>query len=253
MIQFENKTFLVTGGASGIVFLTAKCFAQEGASVAIVDFDQKGLDKALSELKQVTDRVIGFPVDVRDYAMVEKAAQKTVSEFGSIDILVACAGGAETRIIQGGAFYELPIEVVDWGIDVNLKGALYFDHVAMKQMVKQKSGVIINLGSMTGVDGAYDALAYSASKSALMNGVVKSLALAGAEFGIRACCVAPGPVLTRPSIAEAKSLLGGPIQTQEIVDMILYLASDKAASMTGSTVLLDRGTTIMHSARANRT
>ena len=86
-----------------------------------------------------------------------------------------------------------------------------------------------------------------------MNGVVKSLALAGAEFGIRACCVAPGPVLTRPAIAEAKSLLGGPIQTQEIVDMILYLASDKAASMTGSTVLLDRGTTIMHSACANRT
>ncbi len=252
-MQFSGKTVLITGGASGIGFLSGLSFAKEGANVALVDFDATNLENAISQIKEVSDHVIGCLGDVRDYAFAEKAAAETVSAFGTIDILVACAGGCENRILQcGGPFYDLPIEVVDWGIDVNLKGAIYFDHVAMKQMVKQKSGVLINLGSMTGIEGGYDGLAYAASKSALMNGVVKSLALAGGEHGVRACCVAPGPVMTRPSMAGAKTLHGGPIDTQRIVDLIMYLSSDKASPITGTTILADAGRTIMHNSPSNR-
>ncbi len=108
-------------------------------------------------------------------------------------------------------------------------------------MSKQKSGVIINFGSVTGVDGSASNVAYAASKSALMSGVVKSLALEGAPYGVRACCIAPGPVMTRAAMRNMPTLLGYPAETQEIVDMVMYLCSDKARSITGTTIHIDGG------------
>ena len=112
-------------------------------------------------------------------------------------------------------------------------------------MEKQNSGVIIVIGSVTGREGSASNIAYSASKSALMNGVVKSLALAGSKFGVRACCVAPGPVLTRPGMANMKTLCGRAAETQEVVDLIMYLVSDKAAFINGSTIHIDGGRGVM--------
>ena len=133
----------------------------------------------------------------------------------------------------------------DFGIDVNLKGAIYFDHAVMQQMAKQNSGVIIHLGSITGEEGCSVNIAYAASKSALMNGVTKSIALAGAKYNIRTVCVAPGPVLTRPGMANMKTLLGRAAEPQEIVDMIMYAASDKCAFLNGTTILMDGGRNVM--------
>ena len=94
----------------------------------------------------------------------------------------------------------------------------------MNHMKKQDGGVVILLGSITGEEGSDSSVAYSAAKSALMNGVVKSLAMCGAKYGIRVCTVAPGPVLTRPGMAAMKTIMGRAADPQEIVDMILYLA-----------------------------
>lgn len=82
---------------------------------------------------------------------------------------------------------------------------------------------------------------YSTAKSGVMNGLTKSLALYGASHGVRVCCVSPGPVLTREAMAKRKTPLGRAAQPQEIVDMIVYLCSDKAAFMTGSNYMLDGG------------
>ena len=245
-MQFEGKSVLITGGASGIGLLSGKCFAKEGAKVALSDLNKDGLDAAVSEIKEFTDNVIGIVTDVTNYSDVKHACDETVEKFGSIDILIACAGGAETRL-KGiyDIFYNLPIEVIDFGIDLNLKGAIYFDHAVMKQMEKQHSGVIINLGSITGYEGAATNIAYAASKSALMNGVVKSLALAGEKIGVRALCIAPGPVLTRPGMAHMKTLLGRAAQTQEIADLIMYACSDKGAFMDGTTIMIDGGRAVM--------
>ena len=101
-------------------------------------------------------------------------------------------------------------------------------------------GVIINVGSVDGQTGSA-AVEYSAAKSGVMNGLTKSLALYGAPWGVRVCCVSPGPVLTRPAMAKMKTPLGRAAQTQEIVDLILFLCSDQAGFITGSNYMIDGG------------
>ena len=237
-----SKTVLITGGASGIGLLSGQCYAKEGANVVLVDINQEALDARVAEIKEYSDNVLGICIDIRQYDKVEEACRQAYDTFGSIDILLNCAGGAETRICQAkGEFKDIPIEVYDFGIDVNLKGALYFDHAVMKYMAEQMSGVIIHLGSITGAEGCATNVAYSASKSALMNGMTLSMAQYGAKYNVRCVCVAPGPVLTRAAMANMKTMMGRAAETQEIVNMIMYAASDKAAFMTGSTILIDGG------------
>ena len=115
----------------------------------------------------------------------------------------------------------------------------------MAQMAKQMSGVIVHLGSITGQEGCSKNIAYSASKSALMNGVTKSVALAGAPYNVRCICVAPGPVLTRQAMSKMKTLMGRAAEPQEIVDFILFATSEKGAFMTGTSYLIDGGRDIM--------
>ena len=242
----ENKTVLITGGASGMGLRLGECYAKEGANVVLADINQETLDACVAEIRSYHENVIGVQVDVRDYAQVVAARDAAVERFGSIDILINCAGGAETRICNAHkVFYENPIEVYDFGIDVNLKGAIYFDHAVMQQMAKQNGGVIIHLGSITGEEGSESAVAYAASKSALMYGVTKSIAQAGAEHNIRCVCIAPGPVLTRPAMANMKTMLGRAAEVQEIVDMIMYAASEKCAFLNGVHILMDGGRNVM--------
>jgi len=245
-MQFQGKTVLITGGASGIGLLSGQCYAREGANVVLVDINQEALDARVAEIREYSENVMGVCIDIRDYAKVCEARDKAVERFGSIDILLCCAGGAEARICQAkGEFKDIPIDVYDFGIDVNLKGALYFDHAVLNQMAKQNSGVIVHLGSITGEEGCPTNVAYSASKSALMNGMTKSIAQYGAKYNVRCVCVAPGPVLTRAAMANMKTLMGRAAETQEIVDMIMYLSSEKGAFVTGTTILIDGGRNIM--------
>ncbi len=242
----QNKTVLITGGASGMGLRLGECYAKEGANVVLADVNQDALDTCVADIRAYHENVIGVKADVREYAQVVAARDAAVERFGSIDILINCAGGAETRICNHhDVFYENPIEIYDFGIDVNLKGAIYFDHAVMQQMAKQNSGVIIHLGSITGEEGSPNAVAYAASKSALMNGVTKSIAQAGAEKNIRCVCIAPGPVLTRPAMANMKTMLGRAAEVQEIVDMIMYAASEKCDFLNGVYILMDGGRNVM--------
>ena len=245
-LNFENKSVLITGGASGMGLLLGQCYAKAGAKVTLVDINGEELDKQVAEISAYNPNVMGVCIDIRDYQKVEEARDRAVEKFGSIDILINCAGGAEKRIMKAkGEFHEVPIEVYDFGIDVNLKGAFYFDHAVMAQMAKQNSGVIIHLGSITGEEGSDNAVAYAASKSALMYGVTKSIAQAGAPYNVRCVCIAPGPVMTRPAMAGMKTMLGRAAEPQEIVDMIMYAASDKCEFLNGVTILMDGGRSVM--------
>lgn len=247
-MSFSGKTVVITGAASGMGLLCAKCFAEQGANVVMLEINPTVLQEKVNELAAQGHPVIGIPTDVRSYTQISDALKKAKEAFSTIDIIINCAGGSEIRICnveRGTPFQDVPIEVYDWGLDVNLKGQFYMGHAAMKYMAEQKSGVIINIGSITGAEASSGDVAYATAKSGVMDGLTKSLALVGAPYGVRCCCVSPGPVLTRAAMANLKTLLGRAAEPQEIVDLIMYLASEKAAFITGENILIDGGRFIM--------
>ena len=242
-MTFEGGTALISGAASGMGRLSARKLVEAGARVALMDVDAEAVVAVTEEIRAAGGEAIGVHADVRCYEQVERAANAAMEAFGRIDILLNFAGGAETRVMNcPKPFHELPIDVIDWGLDVNLKGAVYCCRAVLGTMIRQKRGVIINLGSVTGVEGSAGAVNYSAAKSGII-GLTKALALCGAPHGVRVCCVSPGPVLTRPGMANMKTRLGRAAEPIEVVDLILYLCSDKAAFITGSNHMIDGGRT----------
>ena len=243
---FKGRTAMITGGASGMGLLSGKKLAEAGANVVLCDVNKEMLNAAAEEIRTSGGSVLPLVVDIRHYAEVEQAEKTAVETFGSIDILLNCAGGMSGRCCNCNvSFEQLPIEVIDWGLDVNLRGAIYCCRAVLGGMMKRKRGVIINFGSVIGEKGAGGAcLDYSAEKSA-MKGMTKSLAVLGAPHNVRACCVIPGPVLTRPGMAKMRTLLGRAAEPIELVDFILYLCSDKAAFITGSAHLVDGGNVLL--------
>ncbi len=242
-MRFKDRVAIISGAASGMGLLSAQNLCKEGAKVVLTDINPVAVEAAAAELRKGGADALGIPVDVRKYEQVKHAADTALETYGSIDILMSFAGGAETRVLnQHGSFHEFPVEVIDWGLDVNLKGTVYFCHAVLGTMIAQKRGVIITLGSVTGIEGSAGAMCYSAAKSGMI-GLTKSLALCGAPHGVRACCVSPGPVLTRPAMANMKTRIGRAAEPQEVVDLILYLCSDKAAFITGSNYVIDGGRT----------
>ncbi len=246
-MEFSNKTAIITGAGSGMGLLCAKEFVARGGCAVIADISADALASAKAEIDAIHPGCVAVSVcDVRDYAQVKATCALAVATFGSIDVVVNLAGGAETRMCgASGEFPDIPIEVYDWGIDVNLKGQLYFCHAALGQMREQKSGVIINIGSITGEEGCATNVAYSASKSAAMNGLTKSIASYGAPYGIRCVCVSPGPVLTRPGMAGMSTALGRAAEPMELVDLILYVASERGSFLDGINILSDGGRSIL--------
>ena len=164
---------------------------------------------------------------------------------GEIEIPSVIPFAAVTAADRAAADSKLPIEVIDWGLDVNLRGAIYCCRAVLAGMMERKRGVIINFGSVTGEQGGCGcSLDYAAEKSA-MHGLTKSLATLGAPHSVRSCCIVPGPVLTRPGMANMKTLLGRAAEPIEVVNFILYLCSDKASFITGSSHVIDGGRLIM--------
>lgn len=248
-MQFKNKTAISTGAASGMGLLFAQCFAAEGGNVVMCDVNKEVLEEKVAEINaKGGGSAIGVICDVRDYSQVCNARDKAVEAFGSIDIMANFAGGTARRVLNVGwelEFPDVPIDVFDWGLDVNLKGPFYFAHAVLKQMRKQKSGLIINIGSITGMEGSGSGMDYPTAKAGLMFGLTKSIAQYGAPYNIRCVCVSPGPVLTRAAMSEMKTLLGRAAEPQEIIDLILFIASDKGQFINGENIMIDGGRNAM--------
>ena len=242
-MRFADRVAIISGAASGIGLLTSQRLAEEGARVVLTDVDEEAVTEAAGRIAETGADSIGVRVDVRCYNEIEAAVALGVERFGSIDILLNCAGGNSRRVFGcSEPFHETDIEIIDWGLDVNLKGAVYFCHAVLGHMIEQERGVVINMGSVSGVEGCYSP-DYGAAKCAMI-GLTKSIAMIGAPHGVRSCCVSPGPVLTRPEMANMKTPLGRAAETEEIVNFILYLCSDDAAFITGSNHLIDGGRTL---------
>lgn len=239
-MEFENKTAIITGGASGMGLLAGQKLAEGGAYVVLCDIDAERVEAAVEDIRKNGGKADGVKVDVRNYDEIESAVKYALDKSSRVDILINSAGGFCGRIFgRSEPFHELPIEVLEWGVEVNFKAPLLFSRAVLGTMIKQKSGVIINLGSIDGVTGG-GSVGYSSAKSGMI-GLTKSLALCGAPHNVRACCVSPGPVLTRAAMANMKTPLGRAAEPIEVVNLILYLCSEKAAFITGDNYLIDGG------------
>lgn len=244
-MNFTGKTAISTGAASGMGLLFAQNFAELGGNVVMCDVNESVLNEKVKEINDKgKGRATGAVCDVRDYTQVCAARDTAVEKFGSIDIMANFAGGTAVRMLNVDPsleFPDIPIDVYDWGLDVNLKGQFYFGHAVMKQMRAQKSGLIVNIGSITGMEGDGRGMDYPTAKSGVMFGLTKSLAQYGSKYNVRCVCVSPGPVLTRPGMASMKTLLGRAAQPQEIIDLILFIASDKGQFINGENIMIDGG------------
>ncbi|MBE6629673.1 MAG: SDR family oxidoreductase [Ruminococcaceae bacterium] len=250
-MNFTGKVAISTGAASGMGLLFAENFATLGGNVVMCDVNEAVLAEKVADInKRGAGKALGVLCDVRDYAQVCAARDKAVAAFGRIDVMANFAGGTAVRMCKVDRekhpeFPDVPIDVYDWGIDVNLKGPFYFAHAVLKQMREQKCGLIINIGSITGAEGDGYGMDYPTSKAGLMYGLTKSIAQFGAPYGIRAVCVSPGPVLTRAAMANMKTLLGRAADPQEIIDLCLFIASEKGQFINGENIMIDGGRNAM--------
>jgi 3-oxoacyl-[acyl-carrier protein] reductase len=232
---------MVTGGAAGIGRATAAGFAREGAKVAICDVNpEAGKTTAESLGPEATFQ----QVDVSDNKSVNDWVESVVSQYGQIDVLVNNAG-----ITRDGLIMRMKEDDWDAVLNVNLKSAFNCTKAVSKTMVKQRSGRIINLASVVGVIGNPGQANYVASKAGII-GLTKAVAKEFASRGITVNAVAPGFIETdmTASLPEkareamlAQIPLGRAGADRDIAEAVLFLASDKAAYITGQVIHVSGG------------
>lgn len=246
-----GKVALITGGTAGIGLATAKQLLKDGASVLIMGREPERGAKALEELG---GKAHYFSGDVADAEMCKRAVEETISKFGRIDILVNSAG-----IYGEGAVEDLAEDAFDRMLAVNVKGTCFMTKYAVQAMKQQgNGGSIVNVASDAALHGNYFCSSYCASKSAVL-GFTKAAALELGHHGIRINCVCPGDVLTpltenqlqqdpagrdaALSTMAAVYPLGRIAAPEEVANVIAFLASDKAAFVTGAAWTVDGGIT----------
>ena len=250
MNRLSGKVAVVTGGNAGIGEAIAKAFAREGASVVITGRRQGELDRVVNDIVQAQGKAVAVAGSVTDELSAQEAVRRTVQQFGRLDILVNNAGVGDF----GKRLHEINDTTWAQVLDVNLTGVFRMTRAVLPQMLKQGQGAIINISSVASLVGLPTLSAYAASKGAL-DALTRALAVDYAKDGIRCNVVNPGLIDT----PMAAPLMGNPEQLnpilshypirrpgkpEEVANLVLYLASDEAAWVTGGTFPLDGGMTI---------
>lgn len=239
-MRLEGQVAIVTGGGGGIGKATCLAFAREGADIVIPEVNIANAEAAASEIQALGRKCEVIETDVSNGESVRKMVRRTLDAFGRIDILVNNAGiFSYTRI---DACTE---EEWDRMMAVNLKGPFLCSQAVMETMKAQRSGRIINLGSLAGqVGGIVASAPYSASKAGVMC-LTKSLARVLGEYGITVNSIAPGIAATEmaknhPDM-RAQIPLGRVADASEVASAILFLASEEGRYLTGATLDVNGG------------
>jgi NAD(P)-dependent dehydrogenase (short-subunit alcohol dehydrogenase family) len=251
-VDTVKRTVFITGAAKGIGLATAQQFAKAGAAVALVDRDRQGVADAAAEIERQGGRCLAIAADVAQAADVARAVERSVSTFGSLDVLVNNAGIHFARSID-----EYTDEEWNRIFDVNLKGPFHVVRAALPAL-RQSKGTIVFVASMTALVGQDRGAAYVASKGAVVS-LTKALAIELAPDGIRVNCVCPAGVDT-PLMREWAATLPNPAEVlrgqaamhltnrlasaDEIASTILFLASPAASFITGIALPVEGGATL---------
>ncbi len=249
MKRLAGKVALVTGGNAGIGESIAKTFAREGAAVIITGRRVEELERVAQDIRATGGRCAAEAGSVTDDRHARSAIDRAVGQFGALDILVNNAGVGEF----GRRIHELDDETWARVLDVNLTGVFRMTRAAIVEMLRRKRGSIVNISSIASLVGIPLLPAYAASKGAL-DALTRAVAIDYATDGIRCNVVNPGliatpmaaPLMANPEQLEpilARYPLHRPGTPEEVANMVLYLASDEAAWVTGSTFTVDGGMT----------
>ncbi len=253
MNRMQDRVALITGAASGIGSACALRFAEEGAAIAGIDVGESP-DERWRRACEVAPKHLFARADVRDDAAIGEIVARVRRELGRIDVLVNSAGTA-----GGGAVHEMAPEEFERVIGINLTGTFIPCRHVLRVMLEQRSGSIVNIASIEGLQGAEGGSSYNASKGGVVL-LTRSMAMDYARVGIRVNAVCPGFIETpmfdaiwgmggleevRDKIREAHQL-GRFGKATEIADAALFLASDESSFITGQALAVDGGFTAGH-------
>jgi NAD(P)-dependent dehydrogenase (short-subunit alcohol dehydrogenase family) len=247
--DLEGKLAIITGATSGIGRATALRFAEAGANITAVGRKKEALTEVCEEIKAYGVKALGINGDVINESDARRIVAESVQKFGGLDVLVNAAG-----ILRSGTIEDTTLDAWDKMMNVNLRAIFHLMQLAIPHLEERK-GNIVNVSSVTGLRAFPGVLAYCVSKAGL-DQLTRCAALELAPKGIRVNAVNPGVVVTNihtrggmnetnyeAFLEKSKTThpLGRPGKAEEIADLILYLASDRASWITGATYSIDGG------------
>jgi len=244
MKRLEEKVAIITGAARGIGFTIADVLAENGATSVIIDLDQEAVDLAVQQIDDKGNKAIGLVADVTNTEEIASVFKEINEKLGKIDILINNAG-----ITKDGLLMKM--KESDWNavMDVNLKGTFLCTQKVCRYMIKNRSGVILNIASVVGIMGNAGQANYAASKGGVI-ALTKSSAKEFASRNIRVNAIAPGfiktemtdklsqEVIDNYSAAIPLSRLG---TAKDVANLCIFLASEEASYITGQTIQVDGG------------
>jgi NAD(P)-dependent dehydrogenase (short-subunit alcohol dehydrogenase family) len=244
----EGKVAIVTGSGRGIGKATALALAEAGAEVVVLSRTAVDVEETAAEVHALGRRALAIPMDVRVSEQVNGLVDRTLGEFGRVDILVNNVGTS---------FPVSTLQLTESGWDslvqTNLKPPYLCGKAVAEPMIRQGGGSIINISSAEGVTSATTCSAYAAAKAGVIN-LTRSLAVEWAPYGIRVNCIVPGYIATKfvplaleqyPSLREnvARIPMGHMGKAEDIAYAVVYLASEASAYVTGAMLTVDGGLT----------
>ena len=248
MARMKDKIAVITGAAQGIGCAITERFAEEGATLVLLDLDAERLEQTAAMVRAQNQTPLTIVADVTDEAAVEDAFARIAAAHGRIDVLVNNVGGA-----RNAKLWEMTADAWDFTIRLNLRSAFLCTRAALRTMMRRCSGAIVCMSSGAREGTPWTAYhtggaAYSAAKAGI-HGFIRDAAMELAEHGIRINAVAPGPIETERTIQSFEELrttseyspqrlvpMRRVGQPREIADAVLYLASDEASYITGTTL-----------------
>ena len=243
-MEHKGKIALVTGGAQGIGFDIVKDLVKAGAHVVIADVNLEGAEKSAEEVRASGGSADAVKLDVSNGAEVKEVFDRISKDHKPLDILVNNAG-----ITRDGLMIRMKEEDWDRVISINLKGCFLCGQQAMKQMMKQRKGSIVNIATIVGVMGNAGQANYSAAKAGLI-GLTKTMAREVASRGVTVNAVAPGFIDTEMTRVLDESVRGKLIEQiplarlglpQDVADCVAFLVSDRAGYITGQVINVNGG------------